>query len=721
MPATIQKIVATLIGAVITCASFAQSNATFRKANNRLNDNQKNFNRLLGRTNMDRNGKAILLRFITVETDSLQKVNDKSDLSPVDKILAINTLDKFLDTLQTEINNKQYDVNYTRLYIDRFKQLWQAMANKQNIDEVMKPFKARVSSLLSGVFSGYPGADRIKSLAVLKDLESSPEKITGFLSNNNTFPLLDSLIFISGNSRPELLINFYNGTRDEVLRKAINEHKSPIIQTLVSLAGEKELKTYIPFVVQLSKKELTLADIDKTRTQPTTYYQLLVDAEIDNWSKLSGGETPLYAEPTKQYLKTYAIKFYTDIINSLHDESSEAKRYFVLEGLRTQDLYYIITSGETELYTSSYLYIYKKLMSRFSKTNSDSLFKLVNYDQYKKFLLMAGRYNTLSAFMKQMPVDSSIVIIKRMMNHLESNVNNGLEETISIAETFPGIVNDPYLASLITREINNNYIRCRNIPNAYGMKVYSLLQDIYVAVKNTDPADIGKINPALATYFKVKHNTLYEDKGTINQLVLFYGDEDGKSSYASFMTNFSDGAKWTIEKNKSWVNIKSKSLYPVSIYANLPLSEDGSEDIKAQKELLSYLAGQHIESHIMIHRGHSYHLPNSLTYVTPSVKLAILGSCGGYNEIFELLKKSPEAQVISTKQVGSKLVNEPLLKLLNDDMLNQKDLDWAAIWKKLDSQLKSNKNSYEYFQEYVPPYKNISLLTSALYAQSGIE
>jgi len=375
------------------------------------------------------------------------------------------------------------------------------------------------------------------------------------------------------------------------------------------------------------------------------------------------------------------------------------------------------------LYTSSYLYIYKKLMSRFSKNNSDSLFQLVNYDQYKKFLLMSGRYNTLSSFMKQMPVDSSISIIKRMMNNLEANISNGLEETISIAETFPGIINDPYLASLITREINNNYTRCRNIPNAYGMKIYLLLEDIYVAVKNSDVTDgsAARLNPALATYFKIKHNSLYADKGTINQLVLFYGDEDGRSSYASFMSNFSDASKWTIEKNKLWTNIRSKSRYPVSIYANLPLSEDNSEDVKAQKELVNYLSGQRIESHIIIHRGHSYHLPNSLNYVTPSVKLAILGSCGGYNEIFDLLKKSPEAQVISTKQVGSKLVNEPLLKLLNEDMLNQKDLDWAVIWKQLGTQLKGNKTSYEYFQEYVPPYKNISLLTSALYAQSGIE
>ena len=80
--------------------------------------------------------------------------------------------------------------------------------------------------------------------------------------------------------------------------------------------------------------------------------------------------------------------FFTDVINSLHEEPKDKDRYFVLEDLRPQDLYFIITNGEAELYTSSYLYTYKKLMGTFEKTSSDSLFRLVKYDQYRKFLMI---------------------------------------------------------------------------------------------------------------------------------------------------------------------------------------------------------------------------------------------------------------------------------------------------------------------------------------------
>ena len=181
------------------------------------------------------------------------------------------------------------------------------------------------------------------------------------------------------------------------------------------------------------------------------------------------------------------------------------------------------------------------------------------------------------------------------------------------------------------------------------------------------------------------------------------------------MNNFSDGSQWSIEKTANWVTIKSKKLYPLAIYANSPLNNDEGLDVKAQLALIEYLKSNKITPHIIIHRGHSYHLSNSIKYVTEATRLAILGSCGGYKEIFDLLENSPAAQVISTKQIGSQQVNEPLIKLINDKLLNQKDLDWNDIWSQLDKQLKSQKLAYDYFREYVPPFKNIALLVATLY------
>jgi hypothetical protein len=306
-----------------------------------------------------------------------------------------------------------------------------------------------------------------------------------------------------------------------------------------------------------------------------------------------------------------------------------------------------------------------------------------------------------------------------MMYGLESDVLNGLKETTGVAEIFPGIAGDNYLSGLAISEIKSNYSRCINLMNPYGMKVYSILEDIFYAEKNNDVKDMVDMHPVLKVYFQLKHSALQAADGRVNQLVFFYGDDDGKSSYASFLTNFSDASTWSIEKNNNWITVKSKKLYPVTIYANIPHTEPG-EDIKAQDSLLAFLVDERIEYQILIHRGHSYHLPTTLKYVTPAVQLAILGSCGGYKSIFQLLEKNPEIQVISTKQVGSKFVNEPLLKLINEQLLNKKDLDWPLIWSRLNIQFKNNKQLYDYFQEYIPAYKNIALLVAALFAKEGI-
>jgi len=700
----------------------AQKESTLKQVNKRINASQQSFSKILGKYPIDKNGKIILNELVTTDIDKLQKIiKDDSRMPLSQKLIALNCQNYLLDTLQSQIANRTFDVNLIRDNRDNFIPLWQTIITQNSCEDIMRPYGAKTAGLMAAVFKDYPQATRIRDIATLKELERTPELIMQFLNRNSGFSLRDSLVFICANTEPERFLSFVSSTKDEDLLKVIRNNPSQLVQTLLSIAGEKNLIIYLPFAVQLSEKKLTLEEIDKARTQPSVFFKLLVDAEIANREKSLTGTTPLYLVPTKTYLKKYAIKFYTDVINSLHEEPTEKARYYVLDDLRPQDLYYVITNGETELYTSSYLYTYKRLMVSFEKKSSDSLFRLVKYDQYRKFLLMAGRYNTLSAFMQQMTADSSVSIMKRLVHNLERNDRFGMEETINVAETFPGIVKDKALSALTFQEINNNQVRCQNIPNLYGMKVYAILAEIFNAVKSGELENGKSLPPALAVYFRIPNASLREKNGNITQLVLFYGDDDGKSSYASFLSNFNDASQWSVEKNSSWVTIRSKKLSPVSIYANLPLSNEEGLDIKAQDLLAAYLTKEGISPHILIHRGHSYHLSNSIKLVTANTKLAILGSCGAYREIFEILEKSRDAQVISTKQIGSMRVNEPILNAINLQLLNGKDLDWSVLWDQLELQFKPNKQLYDYFHEYVPPYKNIALLVASLYTQADLQ
>jgi hypothetical protein len=715
--------IAVLIGSVIfSMGAVAQNSRDLKEVNKHLKATQQSFSKLLAISPMDKNGKDILNRLILAETDSLKKFIIKDKNLPLSqKLLALNCQCYFLDTLQSQVNNKTLDVNLIRDNHDDFFPLWQTIINQKSCDDIMRPFGPKTAGLMAGVFREYPQSSRIKDIATLKSLETTPGNIMQFLYQHPNFSLRDSLIFMCANTLPELLIHYSLEAKNKELMDAIRNHQAPLVQTLVGLAGEKNLNNYLPFAGLLCEKKITLGEIDQARMQPSSYYQLIVDAELANMSKRSAGIIPLYQVPTRAYLKKYAVMFFTDVINSLHETPRDKDRYYVLDGLRPQDLYFIITSGETELYTSSYLYTYKKLMGMLEKTSSDSLFRLVRYSQYRKFLLMAGRYNTLSSFLQKMPKDSSIGIIKRVMNGLEERSSDGLEQTINIAETFPGIVTDNGLFAITTKEIKSNITRCRIKLNPYGIKVYQILLDILNVVKNEKEDNRTAIPKDLQAYFKIPHLALREKNGNITQEVLFYGDDDGKSSFSSFLTNFSDAEKWSIEKNEFWATIRSRKSYPVVIYANLPLGDDDGRDTHAQDTLNNFLAKEGILPHILIHRGHSYHLPTTINHVTPESKLTILGSCGGYHEIFEIIEKCKDAQIISTKQIGSLQVNEPILKAINERLINEKDLDWSEIWNSLDKQFKPKQIAYDYFQEYVPPYKNISLLVAALYTQQGMQ
>ena len=699
----------------------AQDKLSLKQVNKRIDAAQLAIAKILVRSSIDLEGKAMISKFLKSEIDSMQIVikNDKT-LKDEQKVMALNCESYFLETLKTEIESKSIDLYEVSENQKTFIPLWETIRTEQSCSSIIGDLGIKSANLMAAVFKEYPQSSKIRDLAILKSLERNPDKIMSFLSSRPDFSLRDSLLFIFANTEPERFLISAKGARDEGLLKLIQQQNYPLIKTLVSLADEKNFKDYLPFAGLLSQNKITLAAIDEARKVPSNFFKLMVDAELINQSMIVAGSVPVYRLPLRQYLKEYAVHFYTDVINSLHEEPNEKARYFVLDDLRPQDLYFVLISSENDIYTSSYLYTYKKLMSSFRVNHYDSLFQLVNNDRYRKFLLLAGRYNTLSSLLKQMQPDIRVGIINRFMNSLEVNEGNGLEETINVAETFPGIINDNELTDLTIREINNNYLRTRNINSYHGMKLYSVLKEIFTAIKSIERGDKKGLPPELNAYFTLPHSSLRSKSGVINQLALFYGDDDGKASFNNFMGNFSDAAKWSIEKNANWVTIKSKKLYPVAIYANLPLNNDEGLDVKAQELMKAYLIEHDIRPRILIHRGHSYHLSNSIKSITNMTALAILGSCGGYKELFEIQEKSTAVQVISSKQVGSQQVNGPLIKIINEKLLEGKDIDWPEIWSELDKQLRSNKLAYDYFREYIPPYKNISLLVATLY-YSGTE
>jgi hypothetical protein len=212
----------------------------------------------------------------------------------------------------------------------------------------------------------------------------------------------------------------------------------------------------------------------------------------------------------------------------------------------------------------------------------------------------------------------------------------------------------------------------------------------------------------------VEYNTLPSDSGRVYQQVFFYGDEDGASSYASFMGNF-PSSSWSVSKNAFWTTITSTKGKPTTIYANLPLKEP--EDKTAIEKLAEYLDEKDIHPTVFIHRGHSYHVNTTLDNLQSTARIVILGSCGGYHNLATVLEKAPEAHIISSKQVGTRWVNEPIILSLEDIIRAGKNVDWVQMWAGLGKKFAGDARNKPLFDDYVPPHKNLGAIFIKAYRQ----
>jgi hypothetical protein len=182
-------------------------------------------------------------------------------------------------------------------------------------------------------------------------------------------------------------------------------------------------------------------------------------------------------------------------------------------------------------------------------------------------------------------------------------------------------------------------------------------------------------------------------------------------SFDNYMGLFSGKPEWAVNRGKEWVEIRSLKGGKVLIYANLPLdnSKGDDPDAKAQANLLDHLQANGLAPTIVIHRGHSYHLKYTITQMPSSARIVILGSCGGYHNLDDVLNKCPDAHIISSKEVGTRTVNEPILRSMNESLRNGKDIEWVPMWKALSAQFSSG-GSKERFENYIPPHKNLGAL-----------
>jgi hypothetical protein len=275
-----------------------------------------------------------------------------------------------------------------------------------------------------------------------------------------------------------------------------------------------------------------------------------------------------------------------------------------------------------------------------------------------------------------------------------------LEDAVDVADSYASI-NDKNIHDLILTQVQYNLNQAEKESNKRAISIYKILNTLFLSIDSTNHIDVSATLGIPPVYFmpnKYKRN----DSGRIIIQQFFYGYKDGNTIFKAFLNRFRD-ANWRITSNDKWVTVSSTKGVPISIYSNRPLDDETSKDEEAQLALDDYLNDNNLHPSMVIHRGHSYYLPSTLEQLDTSAKLVLLGSCGAYQHLSKVLGTCPTAKIVSSRQTGSGTINGPMIDIIVEQLRQGKNLDWPVLWKTIGHAVSHR----EYFDDYVPPYKNL--------------
>ena len=633
-----------------------------------------------------------------------------------EKIRQLNFIETFIRNFRIAWRQDKIDPSLAPLLVDNFHKLWMANMDGNSILPFIVGLPYEAGVILTDGFPKNIGYKESKNLLFIKYCHLHPDKILSLISPYVNEAFADSLVTVACKNNPEQLYNYANSTKS-VEGKLIQRNEHPMVKSIVKLSKLDNALLYYPFLDNILNNRLSIDGIKKIigdgdlGMDSIGYFKLLVKTEKEYYYRLGVlKDTPvaMFGENgLRKMLQRKAIKHFITPINNLHEQNNLSIRMRALDPLSAEELYYVIVMGENDIYTSSYKHSFARLLQRMgSKPRGDSLLLSVKMDYFKKFIKMAANFNQLDTFLKTMPANNGSTLMKAFVANLDDG--NNLEDAVDVADSYSSI-SDTLLLQNILKNVASNEQKRINQNNSKGKTIYGLLKTIFLSAANNKIDLTSQIG--IPSIYSIDYKYLADDSDRVIEQVFFYGDEDGKLYFPQFISSFSP-KQWKISYQKEWVEIKSLVGKKVWIYANLPLDNDQNLDDTAQIHLAKYLSKNDLQPAVVVHRGHSYWLPRTIDRMAGGAKIIVLGSCGGYQNLNEIINNCPDAHIISTKEIGKGDINRPILTYLNQAIASGKMLVWKDMWGALTKLFYSdaNKGIRESWDDYIPPYKNLGAI-----------
>ncbi len=639
-----------------------------------------------------------------------------------DKVRYLSYLENVVRNFRTGWKSREFNPVLAPQLIDNFSKMLEATIKGESIEPLVQDVDYEIAKINTDLFTTSKGYENARRTVYLKFCSLNPDKIMQTIRPYVDEVFADSLVIVASKKYP-VQVYSYAQAKGKPESRLIRRSNDPVVKAIVQLSETDNSLFYFPFLDDILKGNKTIDGIKKyvgdgSNYDKVGYYKLLVQTEMAYSKRLVQGDTPVALFGTnglRYMLQAKAINDFITPINELHDQSNLNIRMKAIDNLSPIDIYYMLVMGESEIYTSSYKHSFNRMIQRMGKKPAtDSLLASLHYDYFKKFIKMAANYNKLDEFLSYMPAASSEKLMKSFVYGLEQSDN--LEDAVDVADAYSSITNKDLLKNVLDY-VSQNEQRCVDESNVRGKSIYSLLKLIFLSADSTNKIDLSK-EVGIPSIYSIDGKYLADDSGRIIQQVFFYGDEDGKGIFNGFVNSFNRN-EWSVKMKEEWVEIKSLKGPKVWIYANRALDSDKNLDDSAQAHLNKYLMSNDLHPVVVVHRGHSYWLPGTIKRMQGDAKVVVLGSCGGYKNLNQILAINPDAHIISTKEIGKGDINKPILNYLNQTFLSGKTLQWRNMWATLTKTFASSgPETREGWESYIPPYRNLGAIFIKAYTKS---
>ncbi len=645
-----------------------------------------------GKISVVKNAASGLTESMIKRVDALQIIFENLPLDHWKKVRYFMHLEEYLKQLKAELETGTAKPDYYKSALNHFVEIYKLQDENENLvpyinshfdramygsQHMFKDDKRAISAVYDNMVRLYPD-EMMKKFHEFYNLEAA-----------------ETLMATIAPQRPNLIMTYATSTSAE--RTAVRKCKDPLVVKIVEIADKaKQPLRAISFLDEIQSGEMSVEKVNTYTADNASYFKQLILKR--------GKENKLTQRILDRESKLMALE-YVRIMNELHD-SPDPVRFKCLEPLNAREHYYLMVLCSDEIYTSSFVGTFNRMLTKMAPLKGDAFLKELNMDKFRTFIRMSAGYNKLSHFLATIDEPQRSELMASFVRNIDKNKERDVEDAVDVADAF-GSITDENLLIYLRSEITKEYERTYQENNKRGLIVYFLLHTLCTSILNpSTSSDELQTQLRIPPIAYVPNKNILSTDGIVYQQVFFYGDEDGKMSFANFMNNYK-APEWKVEQAEKWVKISSTSEKPTIIYANKPIDEPGDEE--AQRLMLKHMEDNNIKASVVIHRGHSYHLPITLKYLTPEDKIIILGSCGGYHNLSTILGTSEDAHIISSKQTGTMHVTDPIINAVNKRITSGKDVNWLEIWSELGSQMKT-PGLQDKFNDYVPPHKNMGAL-----------